>query len=96
MIGESPVNIECKVREVREYGSHDMFVAEIVQIHVNKSLLEENGRLALEKAGLLTYVHGHYFGIKRTPIGRFGFSVMKKKTKKRLNREAHQRRKKGD
>ena len=92
MIGESPVNLECKVVEVKEYPTHDMFIAEIVKIHVNKSLMDEDGRIALDKAGLLAYIHGEYFGIKKAPIGRFGFSVMKKKTKKRINREKHQKR----
>ncbi len=92
MIGESPVNLECKVIEVKEFPTHDMFIAEIVKIHVDKSVMEEDGRIALDKAGLLAYVHGEYFGIKKAPIGKFGFSVMKKKTKKRINREKHQKR----
>ena len=92
MIDESPVNLECKVIEVKEYPTHDMFIAEIVKIHVNKSVMEEDGRIALDKAGLLAYVHGEYFGIKKAPIGKFGFSIMKKKTKKRINKEKHQKR----
>lgn len=92
MIGESPVNLECKVIEVKEYPTHDMFIAEIVKIHVDKSVMDEDGRIALDKAGMLAYVHGEYFGIKKAPIGRFGFSVMKKKTKKRINQQKHQKR----
>ena len=87
MIAESPINLECKVREIHEYPTHDMFVAEIVKILVATGLMEEDGRLSADKAGLLAYVHGEYFGIKKNPIGRFGFSVMKRKTKKRINRE---------
>lgn len=92
MIGESPVNLECKVIEVKEFPTHDMFIAEIVKIHIDKSIMEEDGRIALDKAGLLAYIHGEYFGVKKAPIGRFGFSVMKKKTKKRINKEKHQKR----
>lgn len=92
MIKESPVNLECKVIEVKEYPTHDMFIAEIVKIHVDESVMDEDGRIALEKAGLLAYIHGEYFGIKKAPLGKFGFSVMKKKTKKRINREKHQKR----
>lgn len=92
MIGESPVNLECKVMEVKEFPTHDMFIAEIVKIHVDKSVMDEDDRIALDKAGLLAYIHGEYFGVKKAPIGRFGFSVMKKKTKKRINREKHQKR----
>lgn len=92
MIEESPVNLECKVVEVHRYPSHDMFVGEIVAMHVDESIFDENGKMPVESIGLLTYAHGHYMGVKRKPIGRFGYSVMKAKTRKRLNREAHQER----
>ena len=84
MIGESPVNIECRVVERKELGSHDMFIAEIVAVHVNKALMDENDRFCLEKAGLMAYSHGHYYGLQKKPLGRFGFSVMKPKTAKKL------------
>lgn len=84
-IAESPVNIECRVTEVRELGSHDMFMAEIVNVSVDEELMDEKGRLCLEEAGLIAYSHGHYYGLKRNEIGRFGYSVMKPKTRKRLN-----------
>ena len=92
MIEESPVNLECKVVEVHRYPSHDMFVAEIVAMHVDENVFDENGKMPIETMGLLTYAHGHYMGVKRSPIGRFGYSVMKPKTKKRLNKEMHQER----
>ena len=84
-IAESPVNIECRVTEVRELGSHDMFMAEIENVSVDEDLMDEKGRLCLEEAGLIAYSHGHYYGLKRNEIGRFGYSVMKPKTRKRLN-----------
>lgn len=87
MITQSPVNLECRVCEVREYGSHDMFVAEIVAVHADEELFDERGRICLDKAGLLAYSHGEYFGLKRHPLGRFGYSVMKAKTRRRINRE---------
>lgn len=92
MIAESPVNLECKVREVHAYPSHDMFVAEIVAVHVDEELIDEKGRFEMEKAGVMAYVHGQYFGIKKHPIGSFGYAVMKPKTKKRISRAAHQAR----
>ena len=92
MIEESPVNLECKVVEVHRYPTHDMFVGEIVAMHVDEAIFDENGKMPVESIGLLAYAHGHYLGVKRKPIGRFGYSVMKAKTKKRLNREAHQER----
>lgn len=91
MIAESPVNLECKVTEIKEFPTHDMFLAEIVAVHVDDALLDEKGRLALEQAGLTAYSHGEYFALSRRPLGRFGFSVMKPKTKKRIAGE--QRRK---
>ena len=92
MIAESPVNLECKVREIHEYPSHDMFIAEIVAVHVDEKLIDEKGRFEMEKAGLMAYVHGQYFSIKKHPIGRFGYAVMKPKTKKKVSRAAHQAR----
>lgn len=84
-IAESPVNIECRVTEVKELGTHDMFMAEIVSVSVDEELMDENGKLCLEEAGMLAYNHGHYFALRKTPLGRFGYSVMKAKTKKKLN-----------
>lgn len=89
MIKESPVNLECKVLEVKEYPTHDMFIAEIERVHVDEKYFDEKGRICLDQAGMLSYNHGEYFGLKRNPIGRFGFSIMKPKTRKRINREKH-------
>ena len=89
MIAEAPVNLECKVRDIYEYPSHDMFVAEIVNMHVSEDLVDEKGKIDLETARLVAYVHGEYFGIKKAPLGRFGYSVMKPKTRKRINRQSH-------
>ena len=87
MIKESPVNIECRVREIIELGSHDMFIADILKVHVDEQYIDRFGRIRLDQASLVAYNHGEYFGLKRQPIGKFGFSVMKPKTKKRINRE---------
>ncbi len=80
-IEESPVSIECRVDKVIPLGSHDMFMATIVSVMVDDSILEENGRLALEKAGLIAYAHGNYYPLGKS-IGTFGFSVRKKKKRK--------------
>ena len=80
MIEESPVNIECRVVEKKALGSHDMFMAEIVAVHAAEELMKESGRLALDEAGLVAYVHGEYFGLKSRRLGTYGYSVMKKKT----------------
>lgn len=87
LIAEAPVNIECRVREVHEYPSHDMFVAEVLQVHADSALMDEDGRLRLDRAGLICYNHGEYFALQPEALGKFGFSVMKPKTKKRLEKK---------
>ncbi len=77
-IVQCPVSIECKVMEVRPFGTHDMFLAEVVAVNVDEQYIDENGALDLEKAGLLAYAHGFYYTLGRK-IGKFGFSVEKKK-----------------
>ncbi|PKM85176.1 MAG: flavin reductase family protein [Firmicutes bacterium HGW-Firmicutes-11] len=92
MIGESPVNIECRVRDVIEFPSHDVFFADIVAVHAGEDLFNREDKFELEKAGLLCFSHGGYFGVKQETLGRFGFSVMKPKTKKRLKKAAGSKR----
>ncbi len=82
MLGESPVSIECKVREVIPLGSHHMFIADIDAVNAAEELLDQNGRLALDKGRLLAYSHGEYFSLGEK-LGSFGFSVRKKSKKKR-------------
>lgn len=74
MIGESPVNIECKTSQVLELGSHHVFVADVTAVHVDDHYLDEKGTLHLEKAGLLAYSHGSYFDLGKM-LGSFGYSV---------------------
>lgn len=80
IIEECPVNIECKVEEVKELGSHHMFIARVVGVQVDDSYLDENGKFCLNETGLLAYSHGEYMSLGKQ-IGTFGYSV-KKKTKK--------------
>lgn len=79
-IAESPVNIECKVTQVLELGSHDMFVAEVLSVTVDDSYMDENGKFDLGAAKLITYSHGEYFALGEK-LGTFGYSVAKKKRK---------------
>lgn len=92
MILECPVNMECKVKQVLELGSHDLFLAEIVAVHVDSALLDEKKRLQLEKAKLLAYSHGQYFGLGNV-LGSFGFSV-RKGAKKKSSEEKKKEKKK--
>ncbi len=79
-IEESPVNIECKVVESKDLGSHTMFLAEVVAVTVDKQYLDEKGRFRLNDANLTAYCHGSYRSLGET-IGTFGYSVKKKKKK---------------
>ena len=74
---ESPVNIECKVREILELGSHHMFLAEVSAVQVEEGYLAESGKFELNKSGLITYSHREYFCMGK-PLGRFGWSVKKR------------------
>lgn len=78
LIGESPLSLECKVTEIIPLGSHDMFLADIVAVDVDESLLDKDGKLHLDRAGLAAFAHGEYFELGKK-IGKFGFSATKKK-----------------
>ena len=92
MIKEAPINLECRVLEVKSYPTHDMFIAEIVTVHADDQIVDGKGKIDMSAAGLIAYVHGEYFGLKKSPLGRFGYSVMKPKTRKRINRQKHEER----
>ena len=77
VILESPVNIECQVTEVKELGSHHMFLAKVMAVQVDEKYMEKNGKFELNSTGLLAYSHGEYFGLGKG-LGRFGFSVKKR------------------
>lgn len=76
MIKESPVTLECKVIEIKEMGSHDMFLAEIVAVNVDEKYMDENNRFDMDKCNVLAYSHGHYYSLGEK-LGKFGFSVKK-------------------
>jgi flavin reductase (DIM6/NTAB) family NADH-FMN oxidoreductase RutF len=83
IIEESPVNIECIVKEIKELGSHHMFISEVVAVQASSGYYDEaSGLFRLAGAGLISYVHGRYQGTGKF-IGKFGFSVEKKKTRKK-------------
>ena len=91
LVKESPVNIECKVTQVLELGSHDMFLAKVTAVQVDESLLDEQGKLDLSKAHLVAYSHGEYFGLDSKPLGSFGYSI-RKKTESRKGKNAKNKR----
>lgn len=78
VVVESPLSIECRVVDVKELGSHHMFLAEVVNVQADERFIDgASGEFRLEDAGLLAYSHGHYYGLGEE-IGKFGFSVKKK------------------
>lgn len=80
MIGEAPVCIECKVREIKELGSHHMFLADVLAVHADEKYMDEKGKFHLNLSKLLVYSHGKYLATGKC-LGTFGFSVKKKKNK---------------
>lgn len=78
LIAESPLSLECKVTEIVPIGTHDMFIADIVAVDVDEYLLDKDGKLDLQRAGLAAFAHGEYFELGKK-IGKFGFSTNKKK-----------------
>ena len=79
MIAESPLNIECKVTEIKELGSHDLFIAKVLAVHADEKYIDaKTGAFDMEKADLLAYSHGNYYALGKK-IGHFGFSVKKRK-----------------
>lgn len=79
LIDEAPVNIECKVKEIRELGSHHMFIADVTAVHADDKYMDANNSFHLNDSNLLAYSHGAYFELGRQ-LGTFGYSVRKKKT----------------
>ena len=77
-IKESPVSIECKIKEIKELGSHHMFVAEVLSINADEKYIDKNGAFDITKCDLIAYANGKYFCLGRQ-VGKFGYSVQKKR-----------------
>ena len=82
MIKEAPVSVECKVKEIKELGSHHMFIAEVLAINSDEKYINDNGAFDISKCNLIAYSNGHYYQMGKK-IGKFGFSVQKKKKRKK-------------
>lgn len=76
-VAESPINIECKVTEVKELGTHHMFIAEVVNVRADEKYMDEKGKFHLEQSKPIAYSHGTYFSLGEE-LGKFGYSVRKK------------------
>ena len=82
LIKESPISVECKVKEIKKLGSHHMFIAEVLGINADEKYINEKGAFDISKCDLLAYSNGHYYSLGKK-IGKFGFSVQKKKKLKK-------------
>ena len=88
-IGECPIAIECRVTDILPMGTHDVFIADIVSVSCDDSILDEDGKIRFDKAGLLAYAHGEYYALGEK-VGKFGFSTKKQTEKKSTqNKPAH-------
>lgn len=85
IISESPLSLECRVKEICPLGSHDMFIADIVAINADERYIDSKGKINLQQAGLMAYSHGEYFSLGRK-LGEFGYSVAKKQKNKSYNK----------
>ena len=82
LIKESPVSVECKVKEIKELGSHNMIIADVLSIDADEKYIDENGAFDINKCNLIAYSNGKYYSLGKQ-IGKFGFSVQKKKKRKK-------------
>ena len=82
LIKESPVSVECKVKEIKKLGSHNMIIAEVLSIDADEKYIDENGAFDINKCDLIAYSNGKYYSLGKQ-IGKFGFSVQKKKKRKK-------------
>ena len=78
MIKESPVSVECKVKEIKEMGSHHVFIADVLAIHADEQYIDGKGAFDISKCDLIAYANGHYYALGKK-LGKFGFSVQKRK-----------------
>lgn len=85
LIKESPVSVECRVKEIRDLGSHHMFIAEILCINTDEKYIDSKGAFDISKCDLIAYANGGYYSLGNK-IGKFGFSVEKKKKRTKKKR----------
>lgn len=78
MIAEAPVSIECKVKEIKKLGSHDMFIAEVLAVNADEKYFDKKGAFDISKCNLIAYANGGYYTLGKK-VGKFGYSVQKKK-----------------
>jgi flavin reductase (DIM6/NTAB) family NADH-FMN oxidoreductase RutF len=83
---KSPIALECKLKSITPLGTHDLFLFKILNVKVDDSLIDSNNKICFNRANLICYSHGEYYGLNSKPLGSFGFSVKKKKSRKTRSR----------
>jgi flavin reductase (DIM6/NTAB) family NADH-FMN oxidoreductase RutF len=78
----SPIALECKLKSITPLGSHDLFLLDVINVKVDESIIDKNEKICFNKANLICYNHGEYFGLNAKALGSFGYSIKKKKRKK--------------
>lgn len=79
---DSPVALECRVKSITPLGTHDLFLLEVLNVKIDENLLDSNSKICFNRANLICYSHGEYYGLISKPLGSFGYSVRKKIKKK--------------
>lgn len=79
---DSPVALECRVKSITPLGTHDLFLLHVLNVKIDESLLDSNNKICFDKANLICYNHGEYYGLSSKPLGSFGYSIRKKNKKK--------------
>lgn len=75
----SPISLECKLESITPIGTHDLFLFKVLNVKVDKKLLDANNKIRFDKASLICFNHGEYYGLNSKPLGSFGYSIKKKK-----------------
>lgn len=83
----SPVALECKVKSITPLGTHDLFLLEVLNVKVDENLLDSNNKICFDRANLICYSHGEYYGLTSKPLGSFGYSVNRKNKKNRKSKK---------
>lgn len=83
----SPIALECKVKSITPLGTHDLFLLEVLNVKIDENLLDSNNKICFNKANLICYNHGEYYGLNAKPLGSFGYSVKKKNKRNKRNKK---------
>jgi flavin reductase (DIM6/NTAB) family NADH-FMN oxidoreductase RutF len=84
---DSPIALECKVKSITSLGTHDLFLLEVLNVKVDESLLDANNKICFNKANLICYSHGEYYGLMSKPLGSFGYSIRKTSKSKKHSKK---------